>query len=59
MIHKSFAPQYQSSARNTIRNRILKKFEDIKSELFDILKKLNGRICLTSDLWSNNGFKYQ
>ena len=50
MIHESFAPQYQSFSRNIIRNKIFKKFEDINSELFNIYKKLNGRVCLTSDL---------
>ena len=58
MVHEDFAPQYQSFSRNTTRNRILKKFEDVKSELFDIFGKLNGRVCLTSNLWSNNSFEY-
>ena len=50
MIHESFAPQYQSFSRNTTRNRILKKYEDVKSKLFNIFKNFNGRVCLTYDL---------
>ena len=59
MIHGGFSSQYQGFSRNTIRNRILKKFEDIKSELFNIFKDFNKRVCLTSDMWSNNDLEYQ
>ncbi|KAL5724555.1 hypothetical protein ACHQM5_007798 [Ranunculus cassubicifolius] len=51
---KSFGPQFKPPCRSTMRSDVLQSFEDQKLLLKDILKKLPGKICFTSDLWTSS-----
>ena len=44
-------PDFQIISHNTLRNDILKMFEDCKCSLKKLLEVNQGRIAVTTDLW--------
>ncbi|PIA41991.1 hypothetical protein AQUCO_02100078v1 [Aquilegia coerulea] len=54
MIKESFCPQFVAFSRHTVRSDIVKVFKEEKTKLKEVLLAFDGKICLTSDLWTSN-----
>ncbi|PIA52963.1 hypothetical protein AQUCO_01000667v1 [Aquilegia coerulea] len=54
MVKESFCPQFVTFSRHTVRSDIIKVFKDENTKLKQILFEFDGKICLTSDLWTSN-----
>lgn len=46
-------PQYQVPSRETIKNAIIKSFEDRKTVVKNFIKNIPGKVALTTDIWSS------
>ena len=49
---KTLQPQYRGIPRNTLKRRTIKLYESKRYELVEMFKSFNGRISITSDIWS-------
>ncbi|KAL6963507.1 hypothetical protein U1Q18_052805 [Sarracenia purpurea var. burkii] len=52
MVRTHLNPQFEKFSRNTSRNRILERFENIRTDLMNVFENVRGKICLTSDMWT-------
>ena len=52
-LFKYISPDIKLPCRNTVKKHVLRMFEDENIRLRDWLNIVEGRICLTSDLWSS------
>lgn len=50
-------PEFQMISRNTLRSDILKMFEDGKSTLKKLLEVNQGRVAVTTDMWTTSNQK--
>ncbi|PRQ17147.1 putative transcription factor/ chromatin remodeling BED-type(Zn) family [Rosa chinensis] len=53
MIRRGFCPQYVGISAPTCKRDVMKKFVKSKNELLSLFEKFEGKICLTSDVWSS------
>ena len=53
MIQRAFCPQYKGISATTCKRDVMRDFEKGKIELMSLFEKFDGRICLTSDVWSS------
>lgn len=51
-IHKGLQPKYKKVSRTTLRHDALKGYYKEKKELIRFFKHFDGKISLTSDVWS-------
>ena len=49
----SFDPNFQLPTRNSIKKFIVKSFEKRKKLIIEYIKKISGKVSLTTDLWSS------
>ncbi|XP_009791292.2 zinc finger BED domain-containing protein RICESLEEPER 2-like [Nicotiana sylvestris] len=53
----SLQPMFKMVSRNTIKNDIIKIFDNLKSQTFMLLEKVTSRIAITTDMWTSNSNK--
>jgi len=53
----SLQPLFKMVSRNTIKNDILKIFDNLKSKTSKLLETLPCRIAITTDMWTSNNNK--
>ena len=49
----SLQPAYRRVPRNTLKDRMMRQYYEARGELFTLLDKFDGHVCLTSDTWSS------
>ena len=49
---KTLQPQYRAILRNTLKRRTIKLYESKCYELVEMFKYFNGRVSITTDIWS-------
>ena len=53
MINRSFCPEYRGISASTCKRDVMKKFTTSKTGLLSFFERFDGKICLTSDIWSS------
>ncbi|KAH0639010.1 hypothetical protein KY285_035596 [Solanum tuberosum] len=53
----SIQPMFKMVSRNTIKNDILKNFDNLKSKTASLLDKVTSRVAITTDMWTSNSNK--
>ncbi|XP_009779676.2 zinc finger BED domain-containing protein DAYSLEEPER-like [Nicotiana tabacum] len=53
----SLQPMFKMVSRNTIKNDIIKIFDNLKSQTSMLLEKVTSRIAITTDMWTSNSNK--
>ena len=53
----SLQPLFQVPCRNTIKKEILKVYECERSSLLKLIERLEGRVAITSDMWTSSNQK--
>lgn len=53
----SLQPLFKMVSRNTIKNDILKIFDNLKSKTSKLLEKLTSRIAIATDIWTSDNNK--
>lgn len=53
MIQRSFAPQFRGFSASTCKKDVMKLFSNGKDELLKFFQNFEGKVCLTSDVWSS------
>ncbi|CAM8999468.1 unnamed protein product [Rhodiola kirilowii] len=53
MIQRSFQPQFTGFSATTCKRDVLKLFSTSKAELMKFFDEFDGKVCLTSDVWSS------
>ncbi|XP_009797298.2 zinc finger BED domain-containing protein RICESLEEPER 2-like isoform X1 [Nicotiana sylvestris] len=53
----SLQPMFKMVSRNTIKNDIIKVFDNLKSQTSMLLEKVTSRIAITTDMWTFNSNK--
>lgn len=53
----SLQPCFKMISRNTLKNDILKIYDEEKSKCYKLLGKLKCRIAITTDMWTSNNTK--
>lgn len=53
MIQRAFCPQYGGISATTCKRDVMQHFDVGKKELLSLFEKFDGKICLTSDVWSS------
>ncbi|XP_075086148.1 zinc finger BED domain-containing protein RICESLEEPER 2-like [Nicotiana tabacum] len=53
----SLQPMFKMVSRNTIKNDIMKFFDNLKSQTSKLLEKVTSRIAITTDMWTSNSNK--
>ncbi|KAL2897193.1 Zinc finger BED domain-containing protein DAYSLEEPER [Bienertia sinuspersici] len=51
---KTLQPGFKVPCRNTTRRDIMKRYEAEKENIVTLLRKIKGRVALTTDMWSVN-----
>jgi hypothetical protein len=49
---KTLQPQYRVIPRNTLKRRTIKLYESKRYELVKMFKSFNGKVSITTDIWS-------
>ena len=57
-IQRSFNPQFKGFSASTARRDSLKGFQKSKKMLFQFFSSYEGKICLTTDMWSKANISY-
>ncbi|XP_019248606.1 PREDICTED: zinc finger BED domain-containing protein RICESLEEPER 2-like [Nicotiana attenuata] len=53
----SLQPMFKMVSRNTIKNDIMRIFDNLKSQTSKLLEKVTSRIAITTDMWTSNSNK--
>ncbi|KAL9687260.1 hypothetical protein QQ045_031659 [Rhodiola kirilowii] len=53
MIQRAFAPQFSGFSSATCKRDVMKRFDACKSEMVKYFDTFNGKLSLTSDMWSS------
>lgn len=53
MVQRGLNPQYCGFSASTAKRDVMKHFKQNRDSLFSYFKNYNGKICLTSDLWTS------
>ncbi|XP_059281675.1 zinc finger BED domain-containing protein RICESLEEPER 2-like [Lycium ferocissimum] len=53
----SLQPMFKMVSRNTIKNDIIKNFDNLKSKTSNLLERVTSIIAITTDMWTSNSIK--